>query len=268
MIIKQVKEIRKEHPSMGVGKLYLKLQPFMEAHSIKLGRDGLFTLLAAYHLLIRNRKRKIQTTQSFHRFKKYPNQIIGFTPTGINQLWVSDITYWQTKESNYYITFITDAYSHKIVGYQVGESLEAIESVQALRMALSSFVAPDALPKLIHHSDRGIQYCSNEYTKLLEEHHIQISMTTHGDPLENAMAERVNGIIKDEYLTHYQVDCLQEAKQSLEKVVKLYNHDRPHMTIGNRTPDQIHDAAATMDIKKLWKNYYQEKLALVNLGQD
>jgi putative transposase len=265
IIIKQVKEIRKEHPSMGVGKLYLKLLPFMQTHQIKLGRDGLFTLLATHHLLIRNRKRKIQTTQSFHRFKKYPNQIVGFTPTGISQLWVSEITYWQTKDSNYYITFIPDVYSHKIVGYQVGESLEAIESVQALRLALSGLVRLSGQPKLIHHSDRGIQYCSKEYTKLLEEHDIEISMTTDGDPLENAIAERVNGIIKDEYLTHYQVNGFQEAKQVLEKLVKLYNHDRPHMSIGNHTPVQLHDATITMDIKKLWKNYYQENLALVNI---
>ncbi len=264
MIIKQIKEIRKEHPSMGVRKLYLKLQPFMQTHQIKLGRDGLFTLLAAHHLLIRNRKRKIQTTQSFHRFKKYPNQIIGFTPTGVNQLWVSDITYWPTKDSNYYITLITDAYSHKIVGYQVGESLEAIESIQALQMALSALIRPPDQPKLIHHSDRGIQYCSNGYVKLLEAYHIQISMTTNGDPLENAIAERVNGIIKDEYLSHYQVNGLHQAKQVLEKVVKLYNQDRPHMSIGNHTPVQLHDATITMEIKKLWKNYYQENLALVN----
>lgn len=264
MIIKQVKEIRKEHPSMGVRKLYLKLQPFMQTHQIKLGRDGLFTLLAAHHLLIRNRKRKIQTTQSFHRFRKYANQIIGFTPTGVNQLWVSDITYWPTKDSNYYITLLTDAYSHKIVGCQVGKSLAAVESVQALRMALTGLVRPAGHPKLIHHSDRGIQYCSDEYVKLLKKHHIEISMTTHGDPLENAIAERVNGIIKDEYLAHYQVSCLQEAKQSLEKVVNLYNHDRPHMSIGNHTPVQVHDATITREIKKLWKNYYQENLAFVN----
>lgn len=143
LIIKQVKEIRKNHPSMGVRKLYLKLESFIKAHQIKLGRDGLFDLLAAHHLLIRKRKRKIQTTQSLHRFKKYPNQIKDFTPTEPNQLWVSDITYWQIGEKYCYITFITDAYSHKIIGYQVGDSLEAIESIQALRMALSALDGPE-----------------------------------------------------------------------------------------------------------------------------
>jgi putative transposase len=268
LIIKQVKEIRKEHPSMGGRKLYLKLQTFMQTHRIKLGRDGLFTLLAAHHLLIRKRKKKLQTTQSLHRFKKYPNQIRDFIPTGANQLWVSDITYWEIKDRYCYISLITDAYSHKIVGYQVGENLQAIETIQALRMALTVLSRPVSHLKLIHHSDRGLQYCSNGYIKLLEEYQIEISMTTSGDPLENAIAERVNGIIKEEYLSHYQVNSIQEAKQILEKVVKLYNQDRPHMSIGNYTPAQIYDGTTTIKTKKLWKNYYQENLALVNLLQD
>jgi putative transposase len=261
-----VNQIRKEHPSMGGRKLYLKLQPFMQAHKIVLGRDRLFTLLAAHHLLIRRRKRRIQTTQSLHRFKKYPNRIRDFRPTGPKQLWVSDITYWEIKEKYCYITLITDAYSHKIVGYQVGERLEAIESIQALRMALSSLKGSHT--KLIHHSDRGMQYCSNGYIKLLEEYKIEISMTENGDPLENAIAERVNGIIKEEYLAYYQVSRIQEAKQILAKVVKLYNDDRPHMSIGNYTPNQVHDATTSIKTKKIWKNYYQQNLALVNLLQD
>jgi len=229
LVIKQVKEIRKNHPSMGARKLYLKLQPFIQAHKIKLGRDGLFDLLAAYHLLIRKRKRKIQTTQSLHRFKKYPNQIKDFTPKEPNELWVSDITYWQIREKYCYISLITDAYSHKIVGYQVGESLEAIESIQALRMALSALDGSESHARLIHHSDRGIQYCSNGYVKLLEEYKMEISMTQNGDPLENAIAERVNGIIKEEYLVHHQVSSIQEAREILQQVIQLYNHDRPHM---------------------------------------
>jgi len=214
---------------MGGRKLYLKLQPFMKLHGIKLGRDGLFNLLAAHYLLIRRRKRHIQTTQSLHRFKKYPNQIINFTPTGPNQLWVSDITYWDIAGKYWYISLITDAYSHKIVGYQLAQSLEAIESIQALQMALSTLKSTESHFNLIHHSDRGTQYCSNAYVKLLEAYQIQISMTNNGDPLENAVAERVNGIIKEEYLAHYQVSSIQEAKEILQKVVKLYNDDRPHM---------------------------------------
>lgn len=253
---------------MGARKLYLKLQPFMEAHTIKLGRDGLFDLLATHHLLIRKRKRKIQTTQSLHRFKKYPNQIKDFTPTKPNQLWVSDITYWEIKEKYCYLTLITDAYSHKIIGYQVGESLEAIESIQALRMALSALDGPERHARLIHHSDRGIQYCSNGYVKLLEDYKIEISMTQNGDPLENAIAERVNGIIKEEYLLHHQVSSIQDAREILQQVIQLYNQDRPHMSIGNHTPNQVHEAKSYIRTEKLWKNYYQSNLALVNLLQN
>jgi putative transposase len=267
-LIKQVKEIRKDHPSLGGRKLYLKLQPFMLAHSIKLGRDGLFSLLAAHHLLIRKRKRRIQTTQSFHRYKKYPNQIKDFVATSANQLWVSDITYWPLADKYCYISLITDAYSHKIVGYQVGETLAALESIQALRMALSGLSALKGHAKLIHHSDRGIQYCSDEYIKLLEAYQISISMTQDGDPRENAIAERVNGIIKEEYLDYYPAETIEEAKATLHRVIELYNADRPHMSIGNLSPNQIHHGEETIKVNKLWKNYYQEKLALVNQLQD
>ena len=253
---------------MGGRKLYLKLQPFMQANKITLGRDALFDLLAAHHLLIRKRKRKIQTTQSLQRFKKYPNQIKDFTPTKPNQLWVSDITYWEIKEKYCYLTLITDAYSHKIIGYQVGESLEAIESIQALRMALSALDGPESHDQLIHHSDRGIQYCSNGYVKLLEEYKMEISMTQNGDPLENAIAERVNGIIKEEYLVHHQAHSIQEARDILQQVIQLYNHDRPHMSIGNHTPNQVHEAKKYIKTEKLWKNYYQKNLTLVNSLQD
>jgi putative transposase len=267
-VIEQVKSIRQLHPSMGGRKVYLKLQTFMQAQGIKLGRDGLFRLLSDHNLLIRKRKRRIQTTQSLHRFKKYPNQIKEFVRTGPNQLWVSDITYWPLEEEHSYISLITDAYSHKIVGYQLGKSLEAKESITALRMALCGLSGLERHADLLHHSDRGIQYCSNEYIKLLESYKLGISMTTNGDPLENAIAERANGIIKEEYLNHYQVKTFEEAKLLVAKVVKLYNEDRPHMSIGNYTPDKIHESKGDIKTKKLWKNYYQEKLALVNLLQD
>ncbi len=146
------------------------------------------------HLLVRKRKRKISTTNSYHRFRKYPNLIREFTPTATSQLWVSDITYWRIGDlpagkagKHVYISFITDVYSHKIVGYYVAETLETIESLQALKMALNGLgTEPD---NLIHHSDRGIQYCSNSYVKLLQDYNVKISMTENGDPLENAVAE-------------------------------------------------------------------------------
>jgi len=265
LIIQQIKQIRKNHRRMGTRKLYEKLTPFMQEHGIKMGRDALFNLVAANHLQVRRRKRRIQTTQSFHWLRKYPNLIRNFTPTAPNQLWVSDITYWKINENKHlYISFITDAFSHKIVGYHIAETLEAVESIKALKMALKQL--KPKYNKLIHHSDRGIQYCSKDYVKLLQDYEIQISMTENGDPLENAIAERVNGIIKEEYLYDYQVDNIKEAKELLSQVVELYNTDRPHMSIGNLTPNQIHQNP--IKTEKLWKNYYQKNQAPVNLLQD
>lgn len=264
LVIQQVKNIRKNHRKIGARKLYEMIQPYLLEHQIKMGRDTLFNTLSANHLLVRKRKRKIQTTNSHHWLRKYPNLIREFIPTAINQLWVSDITYWKINKEKYvYISFITDAYSHKIVGYQVAESLEAIESIKALQMALSALGAESHL-NLIHHSDRGIQYCSHAYVKLLQDYDIKISMTENGDPLENAIAERVNGIIKGEYLENYEVENINQAKKLLKAVVDLYNNERPHMSIGNLTPNKIHQSTNQIKIKKLWKNYYQKKPILVN----
>jgi putative transposase len=193
MLIQEVKAYRLEHPRMGVRKVYNKLQPFMQEHSIQIGRDKLYDLLSAHNLLIRKRKRRVRTTQSYHLFRKYPNQIKGFIATRPNQLWVSDITYWPIGEKYGYISLITDAYSHKIVGYQVGDSLATEESMKALRMALLSLEV-EGHAGLIHHSDRGIQYCSKEYVCLLESHGIVISMSSQGDPLENRSSAK--GLLK------------------------------------------------------------------------
>jgi len=263
LIIKEVIKIRENHRKMGTRKLYKKLQPFTEQHHIKMGRDSLFTLLSANNLLVRRRKRKMQTTQSHHWLRKYPNLIRGFIPTAINQLWVSDITYWKVCNNHVYLSFITDAYSHKIVGYNLGESLETLESLQALRMALSALGA-ESHSQLIHHSDRGIQYCSQPYVKLLEEYAIQISMTENGDPLENAVAERLNGIIKEEYLDTFKVNSIKGAKQLLKSTVELYNAERPHMSIGNLMPDQVHYSNGFIKTERIWKNYYQKQPTIVN----
>lgn len=197
LIVQEIKVIRKNHRRMGTRKLYEKLTPFMQEHGIKMGRDALFDLVSRNHLQVRRRKRRIQTTQSFHWLRKYPNLIRDFVPIQPNELWVSDITYWKINHTDFaYISFITDAYSRKIVGYHLADSLEAIESVKALKMALSTLNKRQE-NNLIHHSDRGVQYCSKEYVKLLKDYHIKISMTENGDPLENAIAERINGIIKE-----------------------------------------------------------------------
>jgi len=268
--------IRKEHRKMGARKLYEVLQPFMIEHGIKMGRDALFDLLAVNGLLVKKRKRKIQTTYSNHWLRKYPNLIRDFIPKAINQLWVSDITYWKiTTGEHLYISLITDAYSRKIVGYHVAETMEAIQSIQALQMALAALGGAAVPLQLTHHSDRGIQYCSSKYVKLLQDNHISISMTENGDPLENAIAERVNGIIKEEYLNNYQTDTLPQATKQLKKAINLYNNDRPHMSISNLTPTQLHNNQK-INHQRLWKNYYKKlnnfesktEIDPVNLLQD
>jgi transposase InsO family protein len=267
LLLKEVFSIRQNHKRMGTRKLYEKLHTFMLEHQIKFGRDALFNLLSSNHLLVRKRKRRIQTTQSFHWLRKYSNLIREFTPTRPNQLWVSDITYWKINGGHVYISFITDAYSHKVVGYHVAETLEAVESVQALKMALSGlFMEPGGHFQLIHHSDRGVQYCSYEYVKLLKDNNIQISMTENGDPLENALAERLNGILKDEYLIDSPVNSMEEATKILARAVSLYNEDRPHMSIGNLYPSLVHEQK--IQTERLWKNYYKRNPTIVNQYQD
>ncbi|MBT2561343.1 IS3 family transposase [Pedobacter sp. ISL-68] len=267
LVLQEVISIRRSHPRMGARKLYDLLEGFMLEHSIKMGRDALFALLAANNLLVRKRKRGVYTTNSHHWLRKYPNLIRGFVPTSINQLWVSDITYWKVDKVNLYISFITDAYSRKIVGYQLAKTLAAIESVQALQMALSALGA-EHHSQLVHHSDRGIQYCSHEYVKLLQDYGIRISMTENGDPLENAIAERLNGIMKDEYLHNYKVRTFKEAAVVLKRAVTLYNNERPHMSISNFTPNFLHLSGRQLDTGKLWRNYYQKQITFVNKEQD
>lgn len=257
LIIRQVMLIREDHPKLGTRKLHEKLQPFMLEHNINIGRDALFDLLKANQLLVRKRKRKITTTMSYHRFHKYPNLIKGKEIEAPNKLYVSDITYWKIISGFVYVSFITDVYSHKIVGYQVAETMEAIESIKALRMALEP-LSKEQMQQLIHHSDRGVQYCSTEYVKLLQDNEVKISMTESSEPTDNAVAERLNGILKNEYLQFYKVENIEEAKIKLKRAIELYNNDRPHMSIGNLTPEVVHQTG--IKTEKLWKNYYQSKL--------
>ena len=251
----KIGDIRKDHKRLGGRKLFFKLETFMDEHNIKMGRDAFFDLLRDNKLLIKQRKRHHVTTNSNHWMKKYPHLIKDIEPIGPNHVWVSDITYWKTKGGHYYISFITDAYSRKIVGYHVADTMEAIESATALKMAIKTLKI--SAKGLIHHSDRGSQYCSSMYVNILKKEGIKISMTENGDPLENAIAERINGIIKGEYLFDYLIKTLLNAKEVLKSVVKLYNEDRPHSSIGNAVPSKVHSNDTDIEIKRLWKNYYQ-----------
>lgn len=256
-VIEWVKKLRKDHPKMGGRKLYDLLKEEMSRKDIKMGRDALFELLAANGLLIRRRRRRVTTTFSGHRFRKYPNLIKELVVNRPNQLWVSDITYWFTNYGCLYISFVTDAYSKRIMGYEVAESLHVVHSKAALRMALDR-INPQIGKTLIHHSDRGLQYCCDAYTGLLNSFAVQISMTETGDPLENAIAERVNGIIKNEYLAHHSVHSIAQARVVLEQAVFLYNYKRPHLSCDMLVPEQAHQGEGKL--KRLWKNYYAKRV--------
>jgi len=266
-LLERVREIRKDHPRIGVRKLQEMLRPFMHENGIKIGRDALFDLFSAHGMLIRTRKRRVKTTNSHHWLKKYPNLIIDFTPSRPNELWVSDITYWEIQGQSVYISLITDAYSRKIIGYHVSDNLSADETKKALEMALCGLgKRSETSEQLLHHSDRGTQYCSTSYVNLLNENHVKISMTQSGDPLENAVAERINGIIKGEYLFNYKCKNIEDARKLLAVAVSLYNKERPHNSIGNLTPDVVHSQYHQVGekIKRLWKNYYNTKNTCVN----
>lgn len=252
MIIEQVLLHRTKQKRIGTRKLLEEMEGFLAGHCFSIGRDAMFDLLAERGLLVTKRKRRgPTTTMSKHRFKKYPNIIRGFIPVGPNQLWVSDITYIHLENGFAYLSLITDAYSRKIVGFYLSKDLSAKGPLAALKMALEN--NPTA-PGLIHHSDRGVQYCCDEYVKRLRDKNMRISMTENGDPLENAIAERVNGILKAELLEEVFIDFT-TAQKEVAIACSTYNYLRPHGSIDNLKPAEAHQQ--TGEIKRRWKNYYQ-----------
>ena len=260
LILQEVLRIRKTLKRLGTRKLLFKMEGFMREHHIEIGRDAMFDLLATHKLLIRKRKRRVPvTTFSDHWMRKYPNLIVDFIPTAPNQLWVSDITYITLKDDFAYLSLITDAYSRKIVGFYLSETLSADGCIKALQIALKN---NPQLGRLIHHSDRGSQYCCADYVSILDKHFVKISMTQSGDPLENAIAERVNGILKDELLEKIYINY-QEAKQAIAAAISIYNYQRPHSSIDMLTPIEAHLREG--ELKRRWKNYYSKKKEVVML---
>ena len=238
-------------PRLGTRKLHYLLIPILKEHGIKLGRDQLFSLLQDHKLLIRQRRRKVITTNSRHWMRKYPNLVQTFTPTRPEQLWVSDITYIRLTNQWGYLSLITDAYSRQIMGHCFRTDMAAQGCVDALRMALRNRSYPFAV--LMHHSDRGAQYCSEDYVKLLKDNSVSISMTENGDPYENALAERINGIIKGEF-NLYESRLNFEATKSLITVsIDTYNQLRPHGSCDMLTPYAAHQKTGIL--RKTWKNY-------------
>lgn len=238
VVIDLVKSVRQDIPRLGGKKLYHILKPQLIGHRIKLGRDKFFAILRAHELLIRIRKRRALTTWSKHGLRIYPNLIKELTPLKANELWVSDITYIRVGSIWNYVIFITDAYSHVVVGHHVEDHMRAEFCKVALDQALSQW--QERSTKLIHHSDRGLQYCSALYTNRLRQNKIRISMTQFSDPYENAVAERVNGIFKTDFLMDQTFASLEEARMKIQKMVYHYNHTRPHLSCDMLTPAQAH----------------------------
>ena len=257
LVLKLVAEIRRDLPRCGTDKLHFMLRPAFAIHGIKLGRDGLYRLLGRYGLLVRQRKRKPYTTDSNHHYRRYPNLIRNKTLNRAGQLWVSDITYIRTTKGFCYLSIITDAYSHKIVGYKLHPTLKAEGAIDALIMAAADVKRTS---ELIHHSDRGIQYCCSDYVQVAEHYGIQLSMTENGDPYENAIAERVNGILKEEFGLYDTFCSFNRASLAVDKAVSTYNHQRPHSSCNYLTPEQAHQKQGILTSKWRSKNVRQPLL--------
>ncbi len=230
-----VETIRMRQPRVGTRKLYHMLSAELKALGI--GRDRLFRILKANHLLIKSKKQYHVTTFSYHRFRKHKNLIESLIPKRAEQIWVSDITYVGNRDYPMYLAMITDAYSKKIMGYDLSDTLQTSGVLRALRMAVKQRRYP--LRSLIHHSDRGFQYCSDQYQKALKRNHLLCSMTETYDPYANAVAERINGIIKQEFLLDYQLQ-ITEMKQLVKESVMIYNSERLHTSCQMKTPELMH----------------------------
>ena len=250
LILSRVRELRALMPRLGTLKLHLLLKEELKDHHIHIGRDRLYKLLSEHNLLVRRNKRKyVVTTNSNHPFRKYSDLRTALVPDGPNQLWVSDITYLSTTNGFLYLSLVTDAYSRKIVGYHLSQQLKAKGTVIALKKAIGSL--PVGTKGLIHHSDRGIQYCCHPYVSMLQEHGIAVSMTQSGSVYDNALAERVNGILKTELGLGAVFASYAPAVAAVHQAISTYNHKRPHMSIGMLTPQKAHDKTGTL--KRKWK---------------
>jgi len=250
IVLQLVQKIRVQLPVLGTRKLLFLLQPQLLSHGIAIGRDALFELLARFNLLVRQRKRKVYTTNSRHWFNKYANLIRSLLITHPEQVWVSDITYVRLRNQWGYLSMVTDAFSRKIMGFAFRTDLLAQGCVEALKMALSNRLYKTTL---IHHSDRGSQYCCKEYIDALQSAQISISMTEQGDPYENALAERMNGIIKSEFELYNNTQTFEQTYQRIQQSIEVYNQVRPHSSCDYLTPEQAHQQ--TEQLKKRWKTY-------------
>ena len=250
IILDLIAELSKDMGRMGGRKLWHEIN---EAHPKMISRDKLFDILDKYHLKVHRRKRTVRTTWSESWLHRFPNLVKDLILTAANQVWVSDITYIETETGFVYLHLVTDAYSKKIMGWCLSPSLHADATISALQMAIRN--AGCDLKGLIHHSDRGCQYCCEKYVKLLQNNGIEISMTQDGDPRDNAIAERLNGILKTEWLYDDHFIGFDDAYRRVAEVINLYNNKRPHLSLNYKTPAEAH--LETGEQKRVWKNYYK-----------
>jgi putative transposase len=266
LILELIRQKRKVWKKGSGRNLLASLKDDLIKHGIKIGRDKFFELLRTHNLLIKRKSRRAITTNSYHHFHRYPNLIRELIPRMSNQVWVSDITYvWVQKEACFmYLFLVTDMYSRKIIGYCISRSLKALGAIEALKMAIRQANGL-SLAQTIHHSDRGIQYCCNAYTNKLKSNKINISMTENSDPLENAIAERINRTLKEEFMDDYKsgYKSISIATTEIKRNIQFYNQIRPHRSIEMLTPNQAH--LRTGHLERKWKNYYKNNvLNLVN----
>lgn len=239
LIIKLVQQVRHSNKKMGGKKLYHLLQADIHRIDASMGRDKFFGLLRHWRLIVKRKRKYAITTESYHRFKVYKNKLLNFEPMYPHQAWVCDITYVRIKNGFVYLFLITDAYSRKIVGWELSNSLGLEGALRSLAMAIRQCPCPEGL---IHHSDRGFQYCSNEYVARLKVKGIDISMAEAGNCYENAMAERVNGILKGEYGLDETFADEREARRCIKEGIKAYNEQRPHWSLKLQIPAVVHQS--------------------------
>lgn len=241
-VVQLVQSIRLRQPRVGTRKLHSMLDDAFSQANIKVGRDGLFDILRRERLLVQPQRAYHKTTNSHHRFRRHPNLLKAgpdqVLATRTEQVWVADITYLPTAGKFVYVSLVTDAYSRKIVGYHVHASLQTEEVSEALKMALRT---RRRKTPLIHHSDRGIQYCSTYYQEIHRRHGLTCSMTDGYDCYQNALAERINGILKGKFLLNRPAD-LKQASKMVAQSVRIYNQERPHTALQYKTPDAVHRA--------------------------
>ena len=253
LMLKKLKRLREELPGVGTRKLQHLTVSYRKKHSIKMRRDKMHELLRKEDMLIRFRRRRTRTTYSDHSYMRYKNLTESLEVTAIDQLYVADITYIPVGKYFAYLNLITDAYSRKTVGWCLHKSLHAEGTIHALEMALQQKGAHPLPQPLIHHSDRGIQYCCHEHIRLLKKHEVLISMTNTPDPLENPLAERMNRTLKEEFNLERGFPTLELAQQAVARTIFIYNHKYPHGSLGYLTPDQVHNGKKPGP--KKWKKY-------------